>query len=128
MSRGIKKPLAVVTSGATVLLGLVLGAGTAAADTTSCTIPSSGIGCSTRAVSANSAEHAVKMTVFAPDGGTTTCRVHDAVNGIEVGILSNSSRLVAKTKRITGLYASYFLSCLKTGSGGGGGGALTNGS
>jgi hypothetical protein len=104
---------------------MVLGAGTASADTTSCTI-SSGIGCSTRAIAANSTAHAVKMTVFAPDGGTTTCRVHDAVNGMEVGILSNSSRLVARTKTITGLYATYFLSCLKTG-GGGGGGALTNG-
>lgn len=118
--------MAVVVGGATVCLGLALGAGSAAADSTGCTI-TSGIGCSTRAIPANSKEHAVMMTVFAPNGGTTTCRVHDAANGVQVGILSNSNRLIAKTKVITGLHGSYFLSCLKSGNGSGGGGSLTNG-
>ncbi|MGW4060929.1 hypothetical protein ACWEGE_21770 [Amycolatopsis sp. NPDC004747] len=127
MSHRTTKPLAVAVSGATVLLGLVLGAGTAAADTRGCTIPASSIGCSTGAIPANAVEHAVVMTVFAPTSGTTTCRVHDAGNGIEVGILSNSNRFVAKSKTIRGLFGSYFLNCLKTGSGSGGGGSLTNG-
>jgi hypothetical protein len=124
--RRTKKPLAIVISGITVSLGLMLGAGSAAAATTGCTI-TSGIGCSTGAIPANSTAHAVKMTVFAPDGGSVTCRVHDAQNGIEVGILSNSNRFIAKSKTITGLFGSYFLSCLKSGNGSGGGGSLTNG-
>ena len=121
-SRGTALLVAIVVATAALLAP----GAPAAAAASGCTIKSGYYSCSTATLPANATTHQVLMVVFAGDGVTVTCRVHDAANGNEVGRLSNGNYWVAKDKVISGLYGRYFMVCVRSVTYGGGGGSLNN--
>jgi hypothetical protein len=89
----------------------------ASAVSSTCTITGTFISCNTGTISANAAEHWVKMRVYRPFTGTTSCSLKDAVNGITVGSASVSHwrpRGFFELITVNGLYGRYFAVCINT--------------
>lgn len=92
----------------------------AQAYTSECTINPPSISCSTGIIAANSRYRAVFIWAQTSSSSSVTCRAHDAHNGSEVGIVTDTSRGGWTTKVIRGLYGHYFLVCVSRGSARGG--------
>jgi hypothetical protein len=94
----------------------------ALAQSSSCHIAPPYVACNTATLYPH-ADHWVKLRVNVPTAGTVTCRVHDAVNGDQVGIVSRHWLLPSwmyEEITISGLYSRYFAVCVNSSQAGNG--------
>lgn len=105
----------------TVAMSAVLvTASPASANIVGCRITGSDTVCQTATLHANPGRW-LRFSVYVPQRGTVTCRVHDAANGVTVGQASRSWSHTSNTGgTITGLYGQYFLVCVNSSRSGGG--------